>query len=203
MSAGEIIVAYTDYTGNTADGQVKAVLITYSSSTTGGKAWPQSPVTVTPLADTSQPSVSVNASGAFVIAFTDTVSTFHATAEHVLVQQFQVSGGKRGAAIAIGGGSQIVDQPSTALAANGAFVVAYDFQGGVDVDLYSAQGAYVTTDTVWQSSKTGQSAYDPSAAIDATGNFVVGYTVGPNGNPQSTVMPSVWGSAYDSTGKLL
>jgi hypothetical protein len=210
-TAGDVVVAYTDSAG--AKNQVKAMLYAGGGSPTA--------LTVTSSTATSQPSAAMNAAGTFVIAFTENVG---ATNQDVYVQRFKPGGAPQGSAIGVATTSHVEDQPSAAIDAQGDFVVAYTYIRSSQVDhnpppignitdnlsevrasLYKSQGTLVKADTVWASSKITEDGYDPSAAMDAAGNFVVGYTKGGNDgayDPQCGVT-SVWAAAYDKKGALL
>jgi hypothetical protein len=214
--AGDIALAYTDSApgksnNSPTSNQVKGVFIS-----AGGMSIP---VTVTNQMATSQPSVAMNATGSFVVAFTKDAS---ATNQDVYVQRFKLGGAAQGAAIAVASSSHGENQPSAAMDAQGDFVVAYtyirssqpfqqapftnctDYQSEVHAVLYGPHGNMEQIEKVWKSSKVTENAYDPSAAMDAAGNFVIGYTRGGNlgGYVPADGVADVWAVAYRHTGAL-
>src|SRR5262249_3989455 len=152
-----------------------------------------------------------NVAGNFIVAFTVGASTPN---QNVYVQRFTSVGTPVGSAIAVAATAHSENQPSAAIDIQGDFVVAYtliratkgiDNFSEVHAALYKNQGTLVKNDTVWTSAKVTESAYDPSAAMDAAGNYMVGYTRGANDGPYdpSAGPPSVWASAYSHTGALV
>jgi hypothetical protein len=208
-TAGDIVLAYTDSYG--PSNQVKGVLFGGIGST---------PLAVTSSTATTQPSAAMNAAGNFVIAYTQDAG---ASDQDVYVQRFDAGGAPHGATIAVAASSHVENEPSAAVDAQGDFVVAYTYvrssqvvnnapfpnfnnnQTEVHAVLYGAQGSVLRTDTVWASPRIDENGYDPSAAMDAAGNFVVGYTKGGNYGPfySNDGGPTVWAAAYDNTGALL
>jgi hypothetical protein len=221
-TAGDIVLAYTDSAPPTSNNsptgnQVKGVY--YPS------AGVSSPLAITPWTATSQPSAAMSAAGSFVVAFTRDASP---TNQDVYVQRFKAGGTAQGTAIAVATSAHSENQPSAAIDAPGHFVVAYtyvrssqpspqplfpnciDYQSEVHAVLFNPQGGTTATETVWASSKVTENAYDPSAAMDAAANFVVGYTrggndtrAGANGDYVPADGPAtVWASAYKASGAL-
>jgi hypothetical protein len=216
-TAGDIALAYTDSAppgksnNSPISNQVKGTFISAGGTLT--------PITVTPQLATSQPSVAMNTAGNFVVAFTRDASSSN---QDVYVQPFNLGGAPEGTAIVVANSSQSENQPSAAIDVQGDFVVAYtyirssqpfqqapfdnctDYQSEVYAVLYDSSGNLRNTETVWKSSKITENAYDPSAAMDAVGNFVIGYTRGGNlgGYVPSDGAPDVWAVAYKSTGAV-
>jgi parallel beta-helix repeat protein len=209
----EVVVAYTDSNASGTSNQVKALEI---------QSGTQTHPTVAASTATTQASVAMDASGNFVIAWTQGASAFDQVATgYVIAERFTSGGSPQGSDFTVGS-SQIENEPSAAMTASGDFVVAYtDFvssqvvnEGGlashvivnrtdVDAILYNAQGGVLQTIDVWASSDPSQNGYDPSAAMNSTGGFVVGYTTGGNfgvDDPDEPGPTSVECSAYNNSG---
>ncbi len=213
LSGENIFIAYTDTNSNATLTQVKAVEV----ASTGV----QTPIEVTSSSPTSQPSIAMSPSGNFVVAFTfDASAPSDVARGYVLAQQFSASGATDGPEFVVGSSRDVENQPNVAISSNGNFVVAYTLvvssteEGGVfgyvnnvtDVDaiVYNGSGTALFPTTVYANSSSN--AYNPTAAIDASGNFVVGFTA--NGNyadddPDAPGPLTALASAYTSAGNLV
>ncbi len=113
----DIVVAYTDSNASGSVNQVKAVEIA------GGV---QTPLTVAASTTTSQPSVAMDSSGNFVIAWTQGASAFNQVASgYVIAEEFTSAGAPQGNTFTVGSSGRVENEPSTAIAGNGQFVIAY------------------------------------------------------------------------------
>jgi hypothetical protein len=167
----------------------------------------------------SDPSVAMTPSGKFVLAWSQ---ANQGGGQDILAQRFNAKGVPQGSTITVATSTHAETQPSVAINAKGDFVVAYtqiwnqtpvheglinttNDQTIVAAALFNAQGNQVgQTIGVAGGLAVTDSAYDPSAAMDAKGNFVIGYTLG--GSYGSFVpgdgIPAVFANAYDITGAL-
>jgi hypothetical protein len=212
-TAGDVALAYTDSGPGSMPtmNQVKGILYGHGGTST--------PLAVTPWTATTQPSVAMNAAGTFVVAFTRDVGV---TNQDVYAQRFKAGGVALGSAVAVATSTDREDQPSAAIDAQGDFVIAYtdirssqpfhqppfvdctDYRSEVHAVLFNPQGGVTKAETVWASTKATESGYDPSAAMDAAGDFVIGYTRGGNlgGYVPADGAPDVWASAYTKAGAV-
>jgi hypothetical protein len=215
-TAGDISLAYVDATPAkktvAASTQVKGIWFPSQ-----GK---EVPFAVTPSKVSTQPSVAMNSTGTFVVAFTNSAKSSN---DDVYVQRFTAGGTAKGAAIAVASSSNVEHEPSAAIDTNGDFVVAYTYVRGIQTVveppfasysnyltevhavLYDALGVERAADTVWASTAVTQNAYNPSASMNGVGDFVVGYTKGGNDGTwdPGDGAPGVWASAYGRTGALV
>jgi hypothetical protein len=166
----------------------------------------------------SQPSLAMTPSGSFVLAW----AARDQSGEEIMAQRFNAKGVAQSAPITVSTSTLAEAQPSVAVDTKGDFVVAYtqiwnqvpvndglihtvNDQTIVSAALFKANGSPIGTSfAVAGGLAVTASAYDPSAAMDAKGNFVIGYTLG--GSYGSYVpgdgIPAVHASAYNSTGTL-
>ena len=113
----DIVVAYTDSNASGSVNQVKAVEIA------GGV---QTPLTVAASTTTSQPSVAMDSSGNFVIAWTQGACAFNQVASgYVIAEEFTHRRAPQGNTFTVGSSGRVENEPSTAIAGNGQFVIAY------------------------------------------------------------------------------
>jgi parallel beta-helix repeat protein len=208
-SGNELVLAYTDANSNGTVQQVKAVEYAGAKQTT---------VTVTSSTSTSQPSVAVTSTGAFVIAYTQGASPSNQLATgYVEAQQFTAAGAAQGGTFVVGSSNDVENQPSVAYS-DGEFVVAYTdvissmyIEGigtyvsnrtDVDAVLYNSSGSVLKSIPVWTTTEATNNGYDPLVTMDGSANFVVGYTVGGTfaGYDPSQGSSDVQASPYDATG---
>jgi hypothetical protein len=119
------------------------------------------------------PSVDMNPSGTFVVAYTYDYSS---TDQDIYASSFQSTGGQLTHSLIAGSGTREVD-PSAAIDAGGNYVVAYSYGSGYSTQVQalrvSAAGypvGAVTVDSPWSNE------YDPSVDMTPDGRFVVAYS---------------------------
>ncbi len=166
-----------------------------------------------------------SSTGEFVIAYTHGASTpGQLNTGYVVVQRFASNLQAQGPAIVVNSTGIVENEPSAAYS-DGEFVVAYtdvissavvsqphgsyiDDVTSVDAFLYNSAGTALAIEPIWTTSEPqvqGTNAYDPSAAMDGSANYVISFTKGGNygyGNPGEATPSSVWAAAYDSSGAV-
>jgi hypothetical protein len=162
------------------------------------------------------PSVAMNATGQFVLVFTDYPGT---GSGRIVAQPFTASGAFQRPAIGVNSYLGNATQPSVAMNSSGTFVVAYtDITGTTLTDTgqilyrtqtlesrYDGSANFLGRGTVSPDFlPSALNSYSPSAAIDGAGNFMVAYTYGSSlsGDDPSLSYPTILGSLYDSHGAL-
>jgi hypothetical protein len=170
--------------------------------------------TLAPLALSSghaaaDPSVAMNPNGQCVVTW---AAGNAKGGEDVLAQRFSAAGKPQGARITVNAGSNPAMQPSVAMDYAGDFVVAYaavtsPWPGALPNDevcaaLFHANGKRVGA-TITVAGDANHYAYTPSAAMDHSGNFVIGYTAGSGyAGPWSSGVTTVQANAYNAKGVL-
>jgi hypothetical protein len=171
---GYFVVAWTHaYTGNFNDLDVHAQVFDAGGNAVGNTLWVASS-----LNNENSPSVGIDHNGNFAVAYTYAYSP---TDHDVYVSMYTSSGAfLRSESVATSGHEEYGS--SVDMNSSGQFVVAYtyDFSSSdqdVYANTYTASGALIRSTPIANSS---QPEYEPSAAIDAYGDFVVSYTTGSN-----------------------
>jgi hypothetical protein len=172
-TGGRFVVAWQHAAnGNFANLDVRAQPFDASGNAVGGT------VTVASSAYyESEPSVGVDGKGNFAVAYT--IEDLGSLRQNVNVRQFNALGGFL-RTVVVNPSTMNVYSPSLDMNASGQFVVAYTADySSTDQDVYAtgftAAGARQTYEAIATSTVPESGA---SAAIDASGNYVVAYTVG-------------------------
>jgi Ca2+-binding RTX toxin-like protein len=120
------------------------------------------------------PTVAMNGSGEFVVAWTHPYSD---TDYDVYAQRFTAEGAPVGGISYVATSSQTERTPSVAIDAAGNFVVAYEYRSGDTRDVraarFDSQGGWLGSSTIAGSDRP---EFAPSVAMSPAGNFVVAYT---------------------------
>jgi hypothetical protein len=154
------------------------------------------------------PSAAMNASGSFVIAYT---LAFGSGYTESCMETFGPGGSSPSGPIPFQFDES--SQPSAAINGSGAVVIAYTkfletkpvFKTEIVGQRFDSLGNYLGTDVITSTALPGSpNLYDPSASIDAAGNYVVAYTTGGTPGPYdpSYGYPTVRGSLVTSAGVI-
>jgi hypothetical protein len=177
--SGNFVVAYT-YQYSATDKDVYAARYNAAGSL-------QQRITVAASTQNEwQPSVAMNGSGAFVVAYTYAYSS---SDWDVYAQRFDATGNGRGSATAVATSTRMECEPSVGIDGAGnvavAFTSTYDAlnrDNDVYVRRYDANGSYLAQITV---ASSGQDESGPSLSMAANGNFAVTFTTTLDGSLSS------------------
>jgi hypothetical protein len=127
----------------------------------------------TPGDTNTTPTVAVDADGDFVVAWASGYNTYYGPRSDVFAQRYNRSGTAQGAVFRVNTITSQAYTPVAAMNADGDLVVTWK-GAGIIAQRYNAagvkQGAELRVNT-----NTAGSKSDPSAAIDAAGNFVIAW----------------------------
>ncbi len=195
-AAGNFVIAWTS-AGQ--DGNLDGVFAQRFDAT-GVAQGGEIAVNTTTTGDQSNPTIAVNATGSFVVAWTSAGQD--GSLNGVVAQRFDAAGVAQGGEIQVNTTTTGDQQdPSVAIDALGNFVVTWtsDAQDGDGAGIYAqlynslgvAQGTEVQVNTTTVGAQTSS-----SVAMDALGNFVVTWS----SDGQDGSLGGIYGQLYTSTG---
>ncbi len=161
----------------------------------GAKLGSEFPVNTSTALPSLEPSIAMDGAGNFVVIWS--LGLF---SSDVFGQRFDVSGAKIGAEFEVNTyTTDIQFRPSVAMAKNGKFVVVWAGSDGSHEQIFGQRfgpsgakvGAEFRVNTF-----TAASHFEPSIAMDSTGNFVVAWT----GNDQDGSESGVFGQRFEGSG---
>ncbi len=146
------------------------------------------------------PSIAIGKTGNVIITWEDYRNDFH----DIYAQLYNSSGQPQGGnfAVTLDDGSGLQKDPSIAINSSGNFVIAWEderngYSGDIYAQLYNSSGQARGGNFLVNDFETYTSQYDPSVAMDDSGNFVVIWT-----DSRNDYNENIFAQLYNSSGQI-
>ncbi|MDL1983033.1 MAG: DUF4347 domain-containing protein, partial [Deltaproteobacteria bacterium] len=159
------------------------------------------PVNTSTTGDQTNPSIAMDDAGNFVVTWQ--TNHVYTTTTSVFAQRFDADGTGHGEFRVDGFMGANMQNPTVAMNATGAFVIAFEAEGGFDGNLAGIYAKWYDSDGVSQGSGRvndfgTNDQTSPAVAMDGAGNFVVVWQS--YGQDNATAGWGVYGQRYDADG---
>ena len=205
IGEGQFVVVWTSYGPDASSGGIAAQRYRASGATAGSEII----VNTYTTSGQFQPSIDADASGRFVVVWTNTAAQ-DGSEYGIFGQRFTAIGGRRGGELQINefaAGTQW--RPDIGVAADGTFVVAWQDEDARDGSLdgifgrrFASTGDALSGDFQVNSSTQRDQQY-PSISVASDGSFVVAFQSNGKDEPAVTTSPGIFARRFDSSGAAL